>query len=85
MKVDKIYIEKNKLDLEYHKQTQLLNGVMIFATTGVLSFLGTFVWNRDFLLVGAIITGAILFACIIWYNKINRNLKDISEQMGRLT
>ena len=40
-------LKKNKLDLEYHKHSQLLNGTFIFATTGFIAFLGSFIWLKE--------------------------------------
>lgn len=45
--MDKKQIKKNKLDLEYNKNVQILNAVFIFLTTGILGFAGSFIFLED--------------------------------------
>ncbi|HLC55305.1 MAG TPA: hypothetical protein VJJ75_02095 [Candidatus Nanoarchaeia archaeon] len=80
----KTEIEKNCLDLEYKKQLQIMNAVIILATTGIISFIGTFIWNKDLLLLGAAISFAILVVCRIIYANINRKLQEIAESIRSL-
>jgi hypothetical protein len=77
--------EKNRLDLAYQKQLHYLNGVITLATVGAVTFLGTFIWNKDYLLIGFIIV--IIFIIIAYYlhNKIDKNLKAISNQIKELS
>ena len=77
-------IQKNILDLNYHRQTQLLNAVVILGTTGLLSFLGTFIWKRELLLQGALIAAVIVTVCSLAYRTINANMKNILGKMEKL-
>ena len=74
-------LKKNKLDLEYHKYSQLLNGVFIFATTGFIAFLGSFIWLKERLFIGLIISVFILILSYIFYKKIDDKLKDVCDKI----
>ena len=76
--------EKNRLDLAYQRQLHYLNGVIALATIGVLSFLGTFIWNREFILTGFIIVTLLLLIAYFLHNKIDKNLKEISNKIKEL-
>ena len=81
--MEKIQIEKNKLDLEFSRYSQLLKGVFIFATTGLIGFIGSFVWSEDLdkLLIGVFISVIIMVGSFTYYKKINYKLDKISEQI----
>ena len=76
--------EKNRLDLAYKRQLTYLNAIMILATIGVLSFLGTFIWNEDNLIDGMILVVSIFIVSYVFYSKVDGNLKNISENIKRL-
>ncbi len=76
--------EKNRLDLAYRRQLSYLNAVLLLATTGLLSFIGTFIWNKDFITYGFIILIIISLISIFWYKKINDTLKNISLEIKNL-
>ena len=76
--------EKNRLDLAYQKQLHYLNGVIAIATIGILSFLGTFIWNKDYLLTGFIIVILLMIISYYLHKKIDKNLKEISNQIRDL-
>tara|TARA_Y100000310_G_scaffold243038_1_gene247399 strand:- start:1750 stop:1998 length:249 start_codon:yes stop_codon:yes gene_type:complete len=77
--------EKNRLDLAYQRQLHYLNGVLALATVGIFSFLGTFIWNREFLLQGLIIVTIFLIVAYYFHNKIDKNLKEISNKIKELS
>ncbi len=77
-------IEKNRLDLAYHRNAQLVNAILIFGTTGVLTFVGTFIWKPELLKEGLLVTIIILVVAFILYTKLDAKLKSISEQMDKL-
>ncbi|MEK6813099.1 MAG: hypothetical protein AABX86_03225 [Nanoarchaeota archaeon] len=77
-------IEKNCLDLEYRKQLQIMNALVILATTGMISFTGTFIWKRELLLIGSFLTFGILMACLLVYQRVNRRLKEIIDSIRSL-
>lgn len=78
-------IEKNRLDLAYHKQLVYLSSVLILVTIGVLSFIGTFIWNKDYLLYGTAIIVTIFTISYVLYRRIDRNLKGISDEIKKLS
>lgn len=83
--MNKKQLEKNKLDLEYHKYTQLLNGIFIFGTTGLLGFIGSFVWgNKSNLLIGIIISTSIIIVAYFLYKNVNNRLEEISKEIQNL-
>ncbi len=80
----KIEIEKNCLDLEYKRQLQIMNALIILMTTGAVTFIGTFIWKRDLLLMGSFLTMGILMICFFTYQRVNNNLQEITEAIQRL-
>jgi len=79
-------IKKNKLDLEYQKNIQLLNAIFIFLTTGLAGFVGSFIFleDRTKLLVGTSISALILISGYFVYQRVNKRLEDILNQIGKL-
>ena len=82
--INKKSLKKNKLDLEYHKYTQLLNGTFIFATTGLLGFIASFIWTPTKLVVGLIISLIILILSYYSYIKVNKKLNLIIQEIENL-
>ncbi|MBI2628720.1 hypothetical protein HYW74_01400 [Candidatus Pacearchaeota archaeon] len=82
--VDKSF-EKNRLDLAYQRQLHYLNGIIALTTIGMISFLGTFIWNKDYLLVGLIIVTIFVIIAYYLHRKIDRNLKEISNKIKELS
>lgn len=76
--------EKNRLDLAYRRQLIYLNVVLVFISIGILSFVGTFIWNKDYLLQGGLITIIFLLVFLKWHSKIDKNLKIISNKIKEL-
>ncbi|MBS3100154.1 hypothetical protein J4463_02975 [Candidatus Pacearchaeota archaeon] len=76
--------EKNRLDLAYQKQLHYLNGVIALGTIGILSFIGTFIWNKENLKIGVIIVTTILIIDYLWYKNIDNSLKEISLKIKAL-
>jgi len=77
--------EKNKLDLAYQRQLCYLNIVLLLGTIGLLSFIGTFIWKRDFLFYGVVISISVTLISIFWHYKIDNNLKNISNEIKNLS
>lgn len=85
--MDKRQLEKNKLDLEYHKYTQILNAILIFATTGLLGFIGSFIFLVEEvgrLFIGLSISIIVLVFSYGLYRKIDKKLQDISKKMDKI-
>ena len=82
--MDKKQLEKNALDLAYHKQLNYLNAVLVVGTLGILSFIGTFIWNRTYFKQGLILTIVIILICFMIHKKVDRNTKEISKRIRKL-
>ncbi|MBI2507324.1 hypothetical protein HYV89_00030 [Candidatus Woesearchaeota archaeon] len=81
--MDKGQLKKNKLDLEYQKYLQMINGVLIFATTGLLGFIGSFVLTDSpkKLLIGTFASFIVIICSVLFYKRINYHLANISNQI----
>ena len=77
-------IEKERLVLAYKRQLTYLNASLLLGTTGVLSFIGSMLINKNFAIYGLIDSIIIVLIVYIWHNKIDNNLKDISNKMKNL-
>lgn len=79
-------IKKNKLDLEYHKYTQILNAVFIFLTTGILGFIGSFIFlgETNKLLLGIVISAIIIIIGFLIYRKVNKKLEEILREVEKI-
>lgn len=86
MKMDKKQLRKNRLDLEYHGSAQQANAFLILLTTGMLGFLGTFVWVGEtrLLYVGSIITVAVSGVGAYFYFKSHHRMKEILNEIERI-
>jgi hypothetical protein len=58
--------------------------LLIFATTGVLAFVGTFIWNIERIKTGIIISIIILSVSAFLYYKIDSELEDIVKKLDNL-
>ena len=81
-----IQIKKNKWDLEYNKNTQILNAVFIFLTTGILGFIGSFIFleDKNKLTTGLVISAIIILIGYAFYKKINKKLDSIIKEIEDL-
>jgi len=79
-------IKKNKLDLEYNKYTQILNAVFIFLTTGILGFIGSFIFieNRDKLFLGIGISVFVLIIGYVIYKRTDNKLRSIIREVEKI-
>jgi len=80
----KTKFEKNRLDLAYKKQLTYLNAVVLLATIGALSFIGTFIWNKEYLIYGLLLMIIIWIISFSFYKKIDKNIRNISEEIKNL-
>ena len=71
-------LEKNRLDLAYRRQLHYLNAILLLATAGVLSFIGTFIWQKELFLQGIMLTIFIFLVVYFLHKKIDKNLELIS-------
>ena len=77
-------LEKNRLDLAYQRQLHYLNGVIALGTIGILTFLSTFIWNKEKLSIGFLILIILILISYFWHNNIDRNIKEISNKIKYL-
>ena len=84
--MNKIELRKNKLDLEYHSESQRANIFLSLLSIGLLAFIGNFVFLKDSKLFnfGLFITLSIFLYALITYNKKSKRLKEILQEIGEL-
>jgi len=80
--VNKFEIER--LKLAYQRQLYYLNAILLLATIGVLSFIGTFIWKKDLVTIGFISPAIIFLISSFGHNKIDKVLKEISDKIKNL-
>lgn len=80
--MDKSQLKKNRLDLEYHGESQKANAWLLLLTTGVLSFLGTFIWLEGRVFYYGCIIALIAFIIGgLFYFKCSQRMKQILEEI----
>lgn len=79
-------IKKNCLDLEYTGLAQKANAYLILLTTGILGFLGSFLWlqENDLFYIGSAFTIFILLIALILYNRASARMNTILEEVKKL-
>ena len=84
--MDKQEIRKNKLDLEYHSESQKMNAILVLITTGILGFIGSFIWllNKDYFIYGIMLTLSILIISYVFYRKVCKRMNFILNQIENL-
>ena len=83
---DKQQLRKNKLDLEYHGESQKANAYLILITTGVLAFIGTFIWITEdpFFYLGFFITVFISLLGFWFYRRSIKRMKYILREIENI-
>lgn len=86
MTIEKRQLRKNKLDLEYHSETQKTNAFLILLTTGMLAFLGTFLWSTKTTMVyyGMTITIVAAVCGAGFYMKSSKRMKEILSEIENI-
>lgn len=82
--MDKQQLIKNRLDLEYHGEAQKTNAYLILLTTGILGFLGTFIWLKENKVFGFVVTILILVIGGFLYKRSNDRMKEILEEIEKI-
>ena len=77
-------IEKNILDLEYKKQLQIHNNVLLLGTTSLLPLIISFMWYQERWDLGLALTFTIGIISYSWYKKVDDNLKQILRKIKEL-
>lgn len=83
--MDRQELKKNRLDLEFHSESQKANAVLILLTTGVLGFIGNFVFLKgtSFILGIYVISFISSFGAYFYY-RISRRMKTILNKIESL-
>ncbi|RLG16221.1 hypothetical protein DRN69_01395 [Candidatus Pacearchaeota archaeon] len=84
--MDKQQIKKNKLDLEYHKLTQIFNSVLTITITGIFGFIGSFIFleDKNKLAFGLTLSAVILILIYGVCNKIDKKLNQILKEIENI-
>lgn len=84
--MDKSELIKNRLDLECGIESQKLNAFLIFLTTGVLGFMGTFIFvdNTNLFVIGLLFTFSLFFTGVFLYKRSSRRIKEILKKIDNL-
>ena len=84
--MDKKQLKKNKLDLEYHGESQKRNALLILLTTGSLAFIGSFIWLRETttFILGLVIILVISLISSWYYYKSTKRMEIILEEIEHI-
>ncbi len=78
------HLEKNRLDLEYQKNLQYLNAVLIIGAGSLVAYLAALILNLEkwmpYTLLVILITGI----TILGFVTVNKNLEKISSSIRNL-
>ena len=75
--MDKKQIKKNVLDLRYQFESQKINAILIICSVGILAFIGTFIWYRERLYFGIVISIMVVLISIFLYVRTKRKMQNI--------
>jgi len=82
--MDKIELEKNRLDLSYKRNLQLLNVMLIVGLGSFVAYLAAFLLNPEKIKSHTILLFGIAFITYAMYYSIDRNLRNISNKIKSL-
>ncbi|MDP2973606.1 MAG: hypothetical protein Q8N60_01005, partial [Candidatus Diapherotrites archaeon] len=74
----------NILDLRYQEQLQQLNAVLIFISVGVLGFVGSFIWQPDYLALGFVLSVIIVSIGYLLYQKTKNRMNEIISEIEKI-
>ena len=80
----KIQLEKNCLDLEYQKNLQYLNAVLIVGAGSLVAYSGALILNVERWVSYTLIVLFMTYLTILSFVLVNKNLKEISEKIKNL-
>lgn len=80
----KIELEKNRLDLAYKRNLQLLNAVLVVGVGSFIAYLTGLILNPDKMFQYSILLVILGFVSFILYRNISNNLRGISDQINKL-
>ena len=84
--MNKALLKKNRLDLEFHALSQQGNALLILLTTGILSFIGSFLWLPSTRLYYYGISTSLAISLIGWffYLKAGKRMREILVAIEQL-
>ena len=65
------------MDLEYKKELQIQNNILLMGTASLLPLIISFVWYQERWAFGLALTFSIAIISYSWYKKSNKRLKEI--------
>lgn len=81
---EKIEIQKNRLDLAYQRNLQLLNVIFIIGAGSFVMYLAGLILDFSKLFNCTLILIMLFFITFILYNHIDNKLKEISLEIKKL-
>ena len=82
--MNKLEISKNRLDLSYRRNLQLLNIILLIGSGSFITYLVAFILDFSKLYEYTIVLTLLVIMTFILYKRIDGNLKNISERIGQL-
>jgi exosortase/archaeosortase len=80
----KLELEKNRLDLSYKRNLQLLNATLLVGAGSFITYLAGLILNQNKGFEYTLILSIIIILTYIIYQKINNRLKEISARIKDL-
>ncbi|MEK6848696.1 MAG: hypothetical protein AABX65_03630 [Nanoarchaeota archaeon] len=82
--ITKIELEKNILDLDYKRNLQLLNIVLITGLGIIFTYIGALIVSLEKYISYSLLLVVVISVTIYLYKRIDENLKEISENIQKL-
>lgn len=82
--MNKINLEKNRLDLSYKRNLQLLNIVLISGIGAIFAYIGALILNPEKIFYYTVIVILVSVISYVFYKRINDNLKNVSIKIKNL-
>jgi len=82
--MNKTELEKNRLDLSYKRNLQIINATLLLGVGSIITFIAALLLNRKSLTEYSIIISVLIILTYIFYKKTDKNLKQISEKIKKL-
>ena len=82
--ITKIELEKNILDLDYKRNLQLLNIVLITGLGIIFTYIGALIVSLEKYISYSLLLVVVISVTIYLYKRIDENLKEISENIQKI-
>ena len=77
-------LEKNRLDLAYQRNLQLLNAILLIGSGSFITYLVALILDTAKSFQYTIILVIVSSISVLLYRRINNNLKNISDEIKKL-